>query len=136
MTHSIVAQRVGQRFFRRAVLANYDEVCCVTGIADSRLLIASHIRPWKEDVANRHNPANGVLLSATMDKAFDCGLMTITTGGRVRMARQLIQSKSAETASFFSQFENAAVRAARRFDPDPSFLDWHNRYYFVDGPPA
>lgn len=133
VTRGVVTQRVGQGFFRRVVLANYDEVCCVTGIADSRLLIASHIRPWKDDVTNRHNPANGVLLSATMDKAFDCGLMTITAGGQVHFARQLINSKSVETANYFSQFENTLIRAARRFDPDPVFLDWHNRHHFVDG---
>jgi putative restriction endonuclease len=128
----MVAQRVGQGFFRRAVLANYDEVCCVTGIADSRLLIASHIKPWKDDIENRHNPANGVLLSATIDKAFDCGLLTITNRGRVRIARQLRNSRSPETTAFFSQFEDAEIRAARRFDPDPDFLDWHNRHCFVD----
>jgi putative restriction endonuclease len=132
-TDRVVAQRVGQGFFRRAVLANYDEVCCVTGIGDPRLLIASHIRPWKEDTENRHNPANGFLLSATMDKAFDCGLLTITRSGRVRISRQLIESGNQETASYFSQYDNEIIRTARRFDPDPKFLDWHNRIQFVDG---
>lgn len=130
--HGMVAQRVGQGFFRRAVLANYEESCCVTGISDSRLLIASHIRPWNEDVINRHNPANGLLLSATMDKAFDCGLMTITAEGRVKVSRQLLTSKSEETADYFATYEGSRIRSASRFDPDPSFLQWHNRCHFVD----
>lgn len=45
-TRALVNQRVGQDFFRRAVLANYEETCCITGIADPRLLTASHIKPW------------------------------------------------------------------------------------------
>ena len=69
-------QRVGQDFFRRAVLANYEETCCITGIADPRLLTASHIKPWGKDSDNRHNPANGLLLSATLDRAFDRGLIS------------------------------------------------------------
>ena len=32
-TQALVNQRVGQDFFRRAVLANYEETCCITGIA-------------------------------------------------------------------------------------------------------
>ena len=75
-----------------------------------------------------------VLLSATMDKAFDSGLMTITTDKRVRVARQLIHSKSTETAIFFAQYEDVEIRAARRFDPDPAFLEWHHRHRFVDSP--
>ena len=66
-----IDRRVGQDFFRRAVLANFDNICCVTGIADPRLLAASHISPWGSDISNRHNPRNGLCLSATFDKAFD-----------------------------------------------------------------
>ena len=64
-TQALVNQRIGQDFFCRAVLANYEETCCITGIADPRLLTASHIKPWGKDSENRHNPANGLLLSAT-----------------------------------------------------------------------
>lgn len=133
VTQALVAQRVGQGFFRRAVLANYDEICCITGIADPRLLIASHIKPWGIDVENRHNPANGFLLSATFDKAFDRGLITINSDRRVRVSRELRRSPSPETRAYFEKYEDAPVRAAVRFDPDLAFLDWHNRYCFVDG---
>ncbi len=34
----MVVQRKGQDFFRRAVLANYESRCCVTGITETRLL--------------------------------------------------------------------------------------------------
>ena len=55
-TMVLTEQRVGQNFFRRAVLANYENICCVTGINEPELLNASHIIPWKDDVQNRHNP--------------------------------------------------------------------------------
>ena len=78
VSHGFVAQRVGQGFFRRAVLANFNNCCCITGIDEPRLLIASHISPWGADVENRHNPRNGLCLSATFDRAFDAHLMTAT----------------------------------------------------------
>jgi len=131
-TQAIVNQRVGQDFFRRAVLANYEEACCITGIADRRLLTASHIKPWGKDSQNRHNPANGLLLSATLDRAFDRGLITVDRVRRIHVSRQLSESRSRETRNYFQQFEKATLRPAARFDPEPAFLDWHNEHCFVD----
>ena len=131
-TQALVNQRVGQDFFRRAVLANYEETCCITGIADPRLLTASHIKPWGKDSENRHNPANGLLLSATLDRAFDRGLITVDRQRRIRVSRQLRESQSRETRDYFRQFDKATLRSAIRFDPEPAFLDWHNEHCFVD----
>ncbi len=131
-TQALVNQRVGQDFFRRAVLANYEETCCITGIADPRLLTASHIKPWGKDTENRHNPANGLLLSATLDRAFDRGLITVDRSRRIHVSRQLRESQSRNTRDFFRQFEQASLRPAIRFDPEPAFLDWHNCHSFVD----
>ena len=131
-TRALVNQRVGQDFFRRAVLANYEEACCITGIADLRLLVASHIKPWGKDSENRHNPANGLLLSATLDKAFDRGLITVGRDRRIQVSRQLRESQSRETRDYFQQFEKAPLRPAIRFDPEPAFLDWQNHNCFID----
>ncbi|WAC21974.1 HNH endonuclease [Blastomonas sp. SL216] len=131
-TQAMVNQRVGQDFFRRAVLANYEEACCITGIAEPRLLTASHIKPWGKDSQNRHNPANGLLLSATLDRAFDRGLITVDRARRIHVSRQLRESSSRETRTYFQQFERATLRPAARFDPEPAFLDWHNEHCFVD----
>ncbi len=131
-TQAFIQQRVGQDFFRRAVLANYEETCCITGIANPRLLIASHIKPWGKDTENRHNPSNGLLLSATFDRAFDRGLITVDSNRRIQVSRQLRESQSSETRDYFEQFERASLRPAIRFDPNPDFLDWHNNHCFID----
>ena len=44
----LVRVRVNQAFFRRTVLSAYQERCCITGLASSALLNASHIIPWRE----------------------------------------------------------------------------------------
>lgn len=125
-------QRLGQGFFRRAVIANFDECCCITGIADVRLLNASHIVPWGSDVGNRHNPANGLSLSATFDRAFDRGLLTVSTEGFIDISRQLLDSPSAETRAHFVPYQGKKIKAGSRFDPDPLLLAWHNKEQFVD----
>lgn len=129
---AVTKQRIGQGFFRRAVMANYEETCCITGIAEPKLLVASHIKPWAVDEGNRHNPANGLLLSATMDKAFDQGLMTVTTSGKVTVAQRLLKHASPQTRSFFAAYDGAQLQAATRFCADPELLDWHNRVLFED----
>lgn len=131
-TDRTVPVRLGQSFFRRAVLANFEEACCITGIAEPRLLVASHIKPWGVDTENRHNPANGFLLSATFDKAFDRGLITIGTDHRVRVARQLREHASDRTRDHFSHFDGSEIRRGVRFDANPEFLEWHNKRCFVD----
>lgn len=76
---AIVKVRVNQSFFRRAVLAAYDFKCCITGLEIPDLLNASHIIPWSKDKSNQVNPRNGLCLNALHDRAFDRGLLTITS---------------------------------------------------------
>jgi len=129
-TRAVIEQRIGQNFFRRAVLANYDNKCCVTGIAEVRLLNASHIMPWGSDEGNRHNPRNGLCLSATFDRAFDRGLMGVDRTGRAQFAASLLESDSVETRTFFRPYHDNQLRPAVRFDPDPAFLQWHHQNCF------
>ena len=135
-TEAIVTRRRGQDFFRRAVIANYGEQCCITGIADPRLLVASHIVPWRTDEGNRHNPANGLLLSATFDKAFDCGLISVGHDQKIIVSKQLVQNGNPQTRDYFAKYVDVPIRPAVRFDPDPAFLDWHLHNCFVDNAEA
>ncbi len=113
------------------MLANFDDACCVTGIAEPRLLTASHISPWGADVANRHNPRNGLSLSATFDRAFDAHLMTVTPGLEVRVSRRLLKSRSAATRECFAAYDGRALRAPTHLAPDPALLAAHNDRFFA-----
>ena len=72
----LVIQRVGQDVFREALLSYWGGRCAVTGVAEPRLLRASHIKPWAkcETDAERLDVYNGLLLAAHLDAAFDGGL--------------------------------------------------------------
>lgn len=68
-----IEQRQKQSTFRKRVLKNFDETCCLTGFKESNLLIASHIIPWRVRVDTRLDPSNGLLLFAGYDRMFDQG---------------------------------------------------------------
>ena len=65
--------RVGQPIFRRMILDNYTSTCCYSNLSIPEFLVASHIKPWSVDEAQRLNPKNGLCLSSLHDKAFDLG---------------------------------------------------------------
>lgn len=63
--------RMGQGLFRKRVML-VDPSCRVTGVDDPRLLVASHIKPWREaSNAERINGYNGLMLSPHVDALFD-----------------------------------------------------------------
>jgi len=128
---ALVRVRVNQGFFRAAVLAAYDFKCCLTGLAIPDLLTASHIVPWVRDVANRTNPRNGLCLNALHDRAFDCGLITVTPDMKVKVS-PLVPASSGDRFSLavLKNYEGARVRPPSRFRPEPSFLRFHNEQVF------
>ncbi len=129
----VTEQRVKQHFFRRAVLSGYRGRCCMSGISDSRLLVASHIVPWSKDKANRLNPRNGLCLSAIHDKAFDIGLISLTDDYRVIVSAELKRSKDAFVKTVIVPLNGRPIELPERFVPHASFVARHRAETFVDG---
>jgi putative restriction endonuclease len=128
---SVVRIRVNQYFFRKTILASYDNRCCITGISLPELLVASHIVPWAVDKKNRMNPRNGLCLNALHDRAFDTGLITITPDYTVRISDNL-RKKHSIIDSFFTFYENKRIMLPQRFLPSIEFIEYHNKYVFLD----
>ncbi|CAM5321173.1 Restriction endonuclease OS=Rhodanobacter lindaniclasticus OX=75310 GN=B1991_05895 PE=4 SV=1 [Rhodanobacter lindaniclasticus] len=118
-------QRIKQDFFRRAVLSGYRGRCCISGVSDTRFLIASHIVPWRDDKANRLNPSNGLCLSAIHDKAFDQYLFSLTDDNRIVLSEQLKASKDVFLQKVFLPIEDHAVELPDRFRPELAFIRHH-----------
>lgn len=90
---AMVELRVKQHFFRRAVLSGYRHCCCISGVSDARLLVASHIVPWRDDASIRLHPGNGLCLSAIHDKAFDHYLFSLSDDHRILLSPALEQTR-------------------------------------------
>lgn len=128
----VTAQRVKQHFFRRAVLASYRGRCCMSGLSESRLLVASHIVPWSADPQNRLNPSNGLCLSAIHDRAFDQGLISLTDDLRVIVSDELRKRKEPLIEHAFSAIDGVAIERPERFAPTIEFVRHHREVIFAD----
>jgi hypothetical protein len=71
--------RIGQGRFRADLVASWrkGETCALTGLDVPEMLIASHIKPWRDSSnSERLDPMNGLLLVAHADRLFDRYLMS------------------------------------------------------------
>jgi putative restriction endonuclease len=124
----LVKTRVNQSIFRTIILATYNNTCCITGINNNDLLIASHIVPWSKDEKNRLNPMNGLCLNALHDRAFDKGLITIDAENYTIKISSKFKPKhsiSSITQNFLS-LEGNSIRMPDKFIPSKEFLKVHN----------
>lgn len=123
--------RVGQSFFRSAIMSAYEGACCITGLSVPGLLVASHIVPWSVDERNRVNPRNGLLLSALHDKAFDGGLLTIDDEFIVRISSSSIAGNDKFFADTIRIYEGKTINLPEKFEPEREFLCWHREHVFL-----
>jgi hypothetical protein len=87
--NQIVAARIGQGFFRRNLILECG-FCPITLVDETRLLVASHIKPWRvSNNIERINPKNGILLTPTFDKLFDNGFLSFTNDKRTILSPTL-----------------------------------------------
>ncbi len=129
-----IKQRVNQNFFRKAVLASYNSTCCVTGLTIANLMIASHIKPWRDCTeAERTNPHNGLCLNAFHDKAFDIGLLTVTPDGTIHISKFIKKIPNNILQEYFLRYDNESIRFPEKFMPDKIFLEYHNDMIFEKG---
>ncbi len=128
----LTTQRIKQHFFRRAVLSSYRGRCCMSGLSEPRLLIASHIVPWSIDKVNRLNPSNGLCLSAIHDRAFDKGLITLTDDFKIVVSEELKRKNEPFVMEVLLPLHGRTIEPPERFAPQAEFVAWHRQELFVD----
>jgi len=128
----VTEQRIKQNFFRRAVLSSYRGRCCMSGLSEPRLLVASHIVPWSKDKANRLNPSNGLCLSAIHDRAFDKGLITLSDDFKIIVSEELKRRDEQFVTEVLLPLNGFTIEPPERFAPLPAFIAWHRSELFVD----
>ncbi len=126
--------RINQSFFRKSVLSAYNYTCCITGLTDDRLLIASHIKPWAvcENGNERTDTTNGLCLNALHDRAFDKGLITLDEEMRVVVSKALQDAVShAVFNDYFIRYEGHGIATPERGKPSEEFLAYHREKIFL-----
>lgn len=124
---NIVKSRIGQGLFKTRLLKKYDSRCIVTGVTTRKLLIASHVRPWAvSSNEDRLSEENGLLLSPTFDKLFDCGLITFSNAGNIFVSSHLDETDKAKLHISTDVVYNLKLSSKLK-----EHLDYHRDKIFV-----
>lgn len=129
--------RVGQQQFARKVLTNSDFACVFCGLStrsaglpSSRMLIASHIKPWsKSEGGERVDPRNGLAACPTHDAAFEAYLISVDAQGNI-VRSEALDRAIANDRSWRHNFGDQGLAPrlmmpANSTRPASRYTDWH-----------
>ena len=124
----LMQYRVHQSFFKSAVLSNFNEKCCLTGMTQRELLTACHIIPWENDKMNRLNPKNGLCFNTLHAVAFNKGLITLDNSLKVIISSKIPRN---HVHALILDFEGQQIEMPHKYMPSQNFLDYHRKNIFV-----
>lgn len=92
---ALVNARIGQGEYRRQLLSLWGGRCALSGCAIPTVLIASHIRAWRDCTTTRErlDKFNGLLLAASIDRLFDAGYISFADDGRLLLLPAVAESE-------------------------------------------
>ncbi|MCC5907962.1 MAG: HNH endonuclease [Balneolaceae bacterium] len=124
-TTQIIKSRIGQGIFRSKLIIDCG-YCPITMVDDSRLLIASHIKPWRNsDNSERLNPMNGLLLTPTYDHLFDNGFFSFNQD-KLLLVSPWLSNENTRRLSIQSGMQINNLPIIGRED----FIDFHKNKIF------
>lgn len=118
--------RTTQSLFRNKLFKIFNGQCVITAIDVPVLLVASHIKPWKEsDDEEKLDEHNGLLLSVHLDKLFDKGLIGFNDKGDMVYRDEVIQ-KLVKNHFLLPQFK----LPEQYLTPErKKYLQWHINHF-------
>ncbi len=121
-----IEQRLKQSVFRRRVMQNFQGRCCLSGISEEELLVASHIVPWAKRIDTRLDPANGLLLYWPYDRLFDKGFISFEDRLRVIVSPRAAQC-SPPLLAILKQLAGQQARRPVKWAIKPEYLAYHRK---------
>lgn len=121
----LAKSRVGQGVFREALL-NELPICPITGCNEPQLLIASHIKPWRDSTnQERLDPKNGFLFTPSIDKLFDKGFISFSNEKTILISDKLSTSnREALNLITDTKYPNLVI------DGREEYLNYHRENIF------
>jgi hypothetical protein len=124
-----ISVRLNQSKFRKMVLENFNFKCCLTGINETDLLIASHIIPWAKKIESRLDPSNGLCLSIMYDKLFDLGYFSLNNDLEVIITAGF-KELSKETQNWLSKIRSKKILSSSNYPISLEAIEYHRRVIF------
>lgn len=123
---TIVRTRVNQSEFRKNLIEYWGGKCAVTGCESTEILIASHIKPWRDCELNSESVSvyNGLLLTPNLDALFDAGYISFDDNGSIIISSR-ISDKDLEILGVPNNMKLRYVDAEHK-----KFLKYHRENVF------
>ena len=123
---AVVKIRILQNKYRKDLLQCL-KFCPITGISDERLLVASHIKPWRwSSDEEKLDVNNGFVFSPLYDKLFDIGLITFTAKKEMILSSTLSESTIKKLNLKHEIYDDLPVKGREKY------LLFHNEKVFID----
>ena len=120
---AVVKARINQSVFRDLLLRKYKK-CCLCGIDNPNLLVASHIKPWsKSNKDEKVDINNGLLLCPNHDRLFDRGFISFDTKGKIIVSKSL----SKENIVKLNLKEDFSIEINNE---NKKYFDYHRKHVF------
>lgn len=121
----IIQARIGQGYFRNNLI-DYWKGCAITSCANTSLLIASHIKPWRSsNNEERIDTFNGLLLLPNYDKLFDLGYITFDEKGRL-VCSKFLSEKDKRILELNNHLSLTRIEEKHKI-----YLEYHSEYCFL-----
>ncbi len=126
---TLIKIRVGQGVFRQRLLNYWNNSCSVTGCRMPNVLIASHIKPWRncDDANEKLDVMNGLLLIPNLDALFDKGFISFDDDGQIIISPQLSEDDQ-ERLSVSEDMELRETLSERH----KIYLEYHRENIFQE----
>lgn len=122
---SIILSRRGQGVFRQNLIKYWDG-CAISRCSLIDILVASHIKPWRDSTnEERLDVFNGLLLLPNYDKLFDLGYLTFTSEGKAIYSK-LLSKNDKYLLGLTSNLSICHIEEAHK-----NYLKYHNEYCFI-----
>ncbi len=120
-----------QTFYKDTLFNEFEHACPLCGIQIPHMLIASHIKPFRDCAhifeAIDHN--NGLLLCRNHDYLFDQGYFTFDQRGYIILSQKLLKYDDLDA---YVIKKNYKLPSSYLTDERLQFLDYHRKHIFID----
>jgi putative restriction endonuclease len=116
--------RLKQSVFRKKVLNNFSNSCCISNITEVDLLRASHIIPWSENIETRLDPSNGLSLSILYDGLFDQGYFSLSDNLEI-LVENNTNNYSEELKNILQNIKGSTISKPIKYEIKKEYLTYH-----------
>ena len=100
--------------------------CCLCGVCNESLLIASYIKPWSESESREKlDVDNGLLLCPNHDKLFDRGWISFNDDGNVMISGEL----TTNDMFFMNVREDMKISLSEK---NKQYMKYHRNNIFIN----